>query len=424
MMRFVSSASKRFCLMSCGFFVLLALIAAMFDSEPLIAFIAVMMLSLIILVPVCLFLFSRLAKVKKMLKLQEEEHHEVGSALLDEITVINRHIGTSGNWIFNNAIGAQCILHRHSIHSIRENDKGLEFHTSLHKKPFQFVLSKGKSGEFEKECILQWYDPLYEIPLEEDLQIEHSQSRKRTVLIAAGAAFVLAIGAVFMFEGTSIPEPGINEEIIYFYDYLTDTSTGSLDEISYEIAKDRDEYLLYIFNEGETYADLELDLYNSQDQLVDTVWSGIIRPGHYASVYLEEEPAEVRAVSSRFYTFDYHVPAIDYEVEYAWRQYNTWVNVFLTPEQLTLDNVRDVGIREYAIEDLAYTGADCVYVYDLASAEKVLDKITNQQAWDTASAKYRIDYEMYDYRIHIYELDGTKETLIETVVISEEGMKQ
>ncbi len=420
MMKFVNAKSRKLCLILWGIAVLLAFIVAAFDSEPVIAFIAVMILSLIVILPVSLILFLQSAKVKRMMKQQSEEVHEQCSFLdEEEIKIINSHVGVCENWIINNAVGEQCILHKSSIQSIQENENGLELLTTLQEKPFKFSL---KNQQNEKERILYWYDPLYEIPLEHERIIEVNSSGKKRVLMITitAAAMIIAAAAVCLFDAARIPEPIMQDEMIYFYDYLTSTSKGSVEEISFEIVKDREDILLYVFNEGETYAELELDLYDAQDNVIDTAWSGIVRPGHYTSIYIEENPALVKAVSAWFYTFDYHVPSFDYEVEYAWRQYNTWVNVFLTSEQMNLDNIRDIGIREYAIEDLSYTGADCVYIYDKANAQQVLDKVTNQQMWDTSTARYRIDYEMYDYRIHIYELEGTKETLLETVVITEE----
>lgn len=417
MIKFVSSKSKKISLCLLGLFLLAASLTAMFDSEPLIAFAAVMMLSLIVLLPVFLVLSFQISKAKQMMKQQEEAYGLSSILYNEEIEVINSHVGVCEEWIINNAIGAQCILHRHSIQSIHEYEHGLEFLTTLQDKPFKFDL---KNKESEKSYILHWYDPLYEIPLEKERIVAVQPSKRKVVLIIAIAVMTITAAGIFMFNGTMVPEPVMQDEMIYFYDYLTSTSKGSVENISYEIVKDREDVLLYVFNEGETYVELELHLYDEQDNVIDTAWSGVVRPGYYTSIYVEGEPELIKAVSAWFYTFDYHVPSFDYEAEYAWREYNTWINVVLPSEQMSLDNIRDLGIREYAIEDLSYTGADCVYIYDESSAQKSLDKITNQQMWDTSTARYRIDYEVYDYRIHIYELDGVKETLIETVAITEE----
>lgn len=417
MIKFVSSKSKKIILCLLGLFLLAASLTAMFDSDPLVAFTAVMILSLIVLLPVFLILFLQISKAKRMMKQQEEAYGLSSILYNEEIEVINSHVGVCEEWIINNAIGAQCILHRHSIQSIHEYEHGLEFFTTLQDKPFNFSL---RDRESEKSQILHWYDPLYEIPLEKERIVAVQSSKRKVVLIIAIAVMTITAAGIFMFNGTMVPEPVMQDEMIYFYDYLTSTSKGSVENISYEIVKDREDIFLYVFNEGETYVELELDLYDEQDNVIDTAWSGIVRPGYYTSIYVEEEPELIKAVSAWFYTFDYHVPSFGYEAEYAWREYNTWINVVLLSEQMSLDNIRDLGIREYAIEDLSYTGADCVYIYDESSAQKSLDKITNQQMWDTSTARYRIDYEVYDYRIHIYELDGTKETLIETVEITEE----
>lgn len=423
MKKYLSSKSRLLCVSVTAVFCALAVLIAFFDTEPLIAFIAVMILSLIVLVPLYIIMMVPVYRAFKQCKIQENEMDESVDDLSDSQMIhINDHISVNEDWIVQCALGRQFMLHKHFITSIHEGDKGLELYTELREKPFVIVLSNTESGTFEKERILHWYDPLYEIPLE-DLEFEPKKdsSKKHAVLLAGLIAIICAV--IVMFVGMNmavIDEPYELDDYIYFSDYLKETSQGSLNEISYEVVKSQDEVLMYVFNETDVYVDLELDCYDSQDEVIDTAWPGIIRPHHYTSVYIDEVPDSVRVTSSWFYTFDYHVPSFQYDVEYARREYNVWVNAVLDSSLVTLENVIDLGIHEYAIEEMTYTGADCVYVYDVKSAVRSVDKVSQSEMLDPSTALYRIDFELYDYRIQIYELSASGETHLKTIEITQE----
>ena len=419
MRRFLNRKSRQLFCGTAAVFVLIGIAAALLDYEPVIAFLAVMMLSLAVLGPMGVVFLMQHIQVNRLIQKQEEETNDVFSQLDDsQMKQLNSYLAINEDWVVNGSLGSCFVLHCSSIVSIQEYEQGIALFTTLREKPFRLKLSEGESGQFEKKSILHWYDPLYEIPLEEVSFVSKKQSSKKWIIVSCGIICAI-LGVMFTLSGNLIPEYESQDEFIYFYDYLKDTSNGDVSDISYEIVKVKDEILMYIFNHGETYAEVELNLYNDQDEKMDTVYSGIIRPNYYVSEYIDQVPEKVSVNSAWFYTFEYQVPSIEYAAEYARREYNVWINVVLSSDQLTLDHIKEIGVHEYAIEDLAYTGADCVYIYD-ETAKKTIDQVTNTEIWDTATARYRIDFETYDYRIQLIELNEGEEILIETVQITEE----
>ena len=417
MKSFLHHKRKKLCLYST--LVCVGLVTALLyvANESFSDFGAGVILSLILLSPLYLMCAVQFWRAEKLLKRQKQEYGCKSEEVLD---VIGAHLAQNDDWLIYAKAFDSWVLHREAIESIRETEGWLLLYTALRKKPFVLKLSKGQSGDFEKEKVLNWYDPLYEIPLVDEEE-EKKAANLKVIRAAVLFAAVLFLGGTVLYglyqEEIYIGDTG---DTIYFYEYLTETSSGTLDEISVETVKNQDEVLLYVFNENDVYAELELELYDSEDNCTDTVWTGVIRPHHYTMIYIEEKPATVKAVGAWFTVVEYHAPSFAYEVEYAQRGYTQWINVFLEEDLLTIENLRELGLHEYAIEELAYTGADSVYVYDKDTALKTVDKTTGTEMWDISSAQYRIDFELFDYRIQLIELKDDEETLLETIEVTVE----
>ena len=418
MKQFLNAKSIVFCGNVLGIFSLAAMIVAFCDTDRMIAFLSVMAVSSVVWIPLCAIVLLKLSSAYKMIRRQEEETWESFSeADMTSFRQISSHIATDENWVVNNAIGHQIALHRHVVTSIQEGDQCIKFMTTLREKPYTFQLTLGESGEFEKRTLLHWYDPLYEIPLD-DLEFTPPKTKdRRWVLLAV----LIVCGGVGLFVGLNQAEVMEDyEDSLYFYDYLSETFTGSAEDIEIEYTVYKDETLMYIFNEAQTYAVLEIALHDETDECYETVYTGVIRPQHYTSAYIEAQPSNVRITSARFYHLDYHVPSCDYKVEYAWREHNGWLNVVLSSDQMTLENAVDIGIHEYAVESLIYAGVDCVYFYDEQDGTRMMDRVSNTEMWDPSTAKYRIDFEYYPDILHVYELRDGQSHFIRTIELEAE----